>query len=62
MEGPMGREAKKMKERECQQCHGKLVTDANGLKKHAAMCIIARRSGLILPGMIERPGVKVLIP
>jgi hypothetical protein len=55
----MGKESKAIKLRSCRSCDQVLTTDANGIKEHARMCAIAKRSGLILPG-VERPKIEIV--
>lgn len=52
----MGRAAKLNKDRKCESCGTMMYTSAEKLKEHLAMCRIAHRSGLVLPGGVDRPG------
>lgn len=58
----MGREANARKDRICKHCKKKFYGNADRIMKHTELCTIAIRSGLILPGSVERPVGQLVDP
>ena len=55
----MGRESKVFKDRRCKACGMLMLATAKQLEEHLKLCRIASKLGLILPGAILRPNVKL---
>ena len=55
----MGKQAKTVKERTCQECQQVFFMNAKEIKQHAEMCKRATAAGIVLPG-IKRPEIQLV--